>query len=228
MSLLQHGLSKDFTWEKSKPLNRKYIKGFIAGLWVMVLTVAATTNQTWNHSLLWSVTCCPYHSKFKTHYHELPPGLHLHSTLSPQQPAQLKMKIKNPNTIYLHPCNGNIQWTGKTQWEPVIKEANTWGSLPMLEMWENVLRDGFQVTAYAKSYCSNPKITSSFHFCAENLLQTQRKCTREKDGAKKQTGVGKGVILSCDSRHGEELLPAQAALAEQHRPKPHAQLSLFW
>lgn len=121
MAHLQHGLSKEFTWEKSKALNRDYMKGSIRGLRVMVLTVAATTNQTWNQSLLWSITCWPQHSKFKTHYHELPSGLHLHRTLNPQQPAQLKMKIENPNTT----STVYTLATGKTQWKPDKKEVNT-------------------------------------------------------------------------------------------------------
>jgi len=59
-SHLQHGLSKGFTREKCKLLNKDYTKGFITGPWVTVLTVAATTNQTRNQSLL--TTCWPHQS----------------------------------------------------------------------------------------------------------------------------------------------------------------------
>lgn len=104
-SHLQHGPSKYFTWEKSKLLNKGYIKGFTAGHWVVVLSVAATTNQTWNQGLLWSMTCGhTSHWKFKTQYHEIPLRHYPHTTFNPQQSAQLKMKIKNPNrasTIYM-------------------------------------------------------------------------------------------------------------------------------
>lgn len=84
MSHLQHGPSKNFTWENSKLLNKGYIKGFITGHWVIVLTVAATTNQTWNQGLLWSMTCGhTSHWKFKTQYHEIPLGHPPHTTFNP-------------------------------------------------------------------------------------------------------------------------------------------------
>lgn len=126
-SHLQHGLSKDFTWEKSKLLNQDYIKGFIAGHWVIVLTVAATTNQTWNQRLLCSMTCGhTSHWKFKTQQHEIPLGHHRHTTFNPQQLAQLKIKIKNPNRASTICMLGTAEMaihSGNTQWKK--KEANT-------------------------------------------------------------------------------------------------------